>query len=95
MRQQVADSVKVKLSLSTPWYRMGGSAVQLHSFLTSTLHRDEWSVSCSGRSSFRKRAPVTHLIGGWVDPRASLNALDNSGPYGERNRDSRVLQALV
>jgi hypothetical protein len=41
---------------------------QLHSFLTSGLDRGE-SASCPGCFT-----PSSHWIGGWVDPRVSLDA---------------------
>jgi hypothetical protein len=43
--------------------------------LTSALDRGEWSASHPGRFTPRERAPGTHWIGGWVDPRAFLDAV--------------------
>jgi hypothetical protein len=43
--------------------------------LTSALDRDEWSASCPGRFTHRERAPGTHWLGGWVGPRAGLDAV--------------------
>jgi hypothetical protein len=43
--------------------------------LTSALDGDEWSASRLGRFTPRERAPGTHWIGGWVDPRAGLDAV--------------------
>jgi hypothetical protein len=54
----------------------GGVDVQIHIFLTSALAVAEWSASRSGRSTLGERAPGTHWIGGWVDPRADLDNLD-------------------
>jgi hypothetical protein len=45
-----------------------------HSF-TSALDGGEWSASSPGRFTARKRAPGTHWIGGWVGPRAVLDAV--------------------
>jgi hypothetical protein len=45
-----------------------------HSF-TSALDGGEWSASCPGRFISRERAPSTHWIGGWVGPRAVLDAV--------------------
>jgi hypothetical protein len=39
----------VNMSLTTPWRHIGGTEVQLHSFLTSALDGGEWSTSRSGR----------------------------------------------
>jgi len=49
--------------------------VELHPFLTSALDGGEWSASCPDRSYPRERAPGTHWIGGWVDPRLDLDAV--------------------
>jgi hypothetical protein len=43
--------------------------------LTSTLDRGEWSASRSGRCTPKERASGTHWIGGWVGPRAVLDAV--------------------
>jgi hypothetical protein len=43
--------------------------------LTSALDRDEWSVSLPGRFTPRERASGTHEIGGWVGPRAGVDAV--------------------
>jgi hypothetical protein len=43
--------------------------VQIHIFLVG----GEWSASRAGRFTPGERAPGTHWIGGWVDPRASLD----------------------
>jgi hypothetical protein len=44
--------------------------VYVHAFLTSALFEDEWSASRPGRFT-----PGTHLIGAWVGPRTSLDAV--------------------
>jgi hypothetical protein len=43
--------------------------------LTSALDGGEWSASRSGRFTPRERAPGTHFIGGWVGPKAVLDAV--------------------
>jgi len=43
--------------------------------LTSALDGDEWSDSRHGRFTPKERSPGTHWIGGWVVPRAGLDAL--------------------
>jgi hypothetical protein len=45
-------------------------------FLTSALDKDEWSASRPGRYTPGERAPGIYWIGGWLDPRAGLNALE-------------------
>jgi hypothetical protein len=43
--------------------------------LTSALDVDEWSSSRLCRFTHKERAPGTHWIGGWVGPRAGLDAV--------------------
>jgi hypothetical protein len=43
--------------------------------LTSALDGGEWSASSPGRFTPRERGPGTHWIGGWVGPRAILDAV--------------------
>jgi hypothetical protein len=54
----------------------GGVDVQTHVFLTSALVGGEWSASRPGRFTPGERAPGTHWIGGWLDPRAGLDDLE-------------------
>jgi hypothetical protein len=54
------------------YWESGG---KLHSFLTSALDGGEWSASRPGCITPRERAPGTHWIGGWVGPRAVLDAV--------------------
>jgi hypothetical protein len=49
--------------------------VQLHAFLTSAVDGSEWSASRPGRFTLRERTPDTHWIGGYVGPRAGLDAV--------------------
>jgi hypothetical protein len=54
-------------------------------FLTSALDGGEWSDSHPGRFTPRKRATGTHCLGGWVGPRAGLNAIEkNTAPAENR-----------
>jgi hypothetical protein len=55
----------------------GGVDVYIHIFLTSALAGGEWSASRPGHFTLGERAPGTHCIGGWVDPRASLDDVKN------------------
>jgi len=43
--------------------------------LTSVLDGGEWSASRPGRFIPKERVPGTHCIGGWVGPRAGLDAV--------------------
>jgi hypothetical protein len=45
-------------------------------FLTSALGRGEWSASRPGRFTLGEIALGTHWIGGWVGPRAGLDAVE-------------------
>jgi hypothetical protein len=54
----------------------GGVDVWTHVFLTSALVGGEWSASRPGRFTLGERAPDTHWIGGWVDPRAGLDNVE-------------------
>jgi hypothetical protein len=47
-----------------------------HVFLTSALILSEWSASRPGRFTPGDRAPGTHLIGGWLGPRAGLKDME-------------------
>jgi hypothetical protein len=53
-----------------------GVDVQIHIFLASALAGGEWSASRLGRLIPGERAPCTHWIGGWVDPRAGLDDVE-------------------
>jgi hypothetical protein len=53
-----------------------GVDVYFHIVLTSALVGGEWSASCPCRFTPGGRAPSTHWIGGWVDPRASLDDVE-------------------
>jgi hypothetical protein len=50
--------------------------VWVHIFLTLALVGGEWSASRPGRFTSEERAPGTHWIGGWVDPRSSLDDVE-------------------
>jgi hypothetical protein len=73
-------TVKVKLSLCFNWAPRHEGVLgewrysSTHS-LTSALDGGEWSASRTGRFTPRERAPGTHWIGGWVSPRAVLDAV--------------------
>jgi hypothetical protein len=44
-------------------------------YLTLALHGGEWTASLSGRFTHRERDPGIQWIGGWVGPRAVLDAV--------------------
>jgi hypothetical protein len=49
-----------------------GVDVKIHIFLTSALAGGEWSALRPSRFTPEEKSPGTHWMGGWVDPRASL-----------------------
>jgi hypothetical protein len=53
----------------------GGVELYLQAFLTFALDGGEWSASLPGRFTPREGAPDTHWIGGWMGPRAGLDAV--------------------
>jgi hypothetical protein len=55
--------------------RMGSGGV-VSPFLTSVLDEGEWSASRPGRLTPGERSLATHWIGGWVGPRAGLDAVE-------------------
>jgi hypothetical protein len=74
----------------------GGVDVYIHIFLTSALAGGEWSASRLRRFATGERAPGTHGIGGWVDPRAGLDDRDSksdtsvSQPVASRYTDYAI-----
>jgi hypothetical protein len=73
--QNMKQKVKVKPSRYTPWRRMWGEEVQLLLILNLGT-RWGWVESVTPRPRFPpgERTPGTHWIGGWVGPRAGLDA---------------------
>jgi hypothetical protein len=55
----------------------GGVDVEIHIFLTSALVGGECSASRLCRFIPAEGAPSTHWMGGWMDPRAGLNDVEN------------------
>jgi hypothetical protein len=45
-------------------------------FLTSTLVGCKWPISRSGYFTPWEKAPGTHWIGRWVDPRADIDDME-------------------
>jgi hypothetical protein len=66
---------KVKWSRYTPWWRLGWEEVQFLLILNFSI-RWGWVVSITPRPRFTpgERTPGTHCTGGWVGPRAGLDA---------------------
>jgi hypothetical protein len=53
----------------------GGVDAQIHIFLTFALG-GEWSASRPGRLTPGERAPGTHWIEGWVNPRTGVDDVE-------------------
>jgi hypothetical protein len=66
--------------------------------LTSALDGCEWSSSRPGRFTSRERAPGTHWIGSWVDPRAVPDAVvkrNIPSPRRESNPRTPIVQPVA
>jgi hypothetical protein len=69
----------------------------IHS-LTWALDEGEWSALRSGSFTRRERAPGTHWIGGWVGPRAVLDAVEKRkihSPSRESKSRTPIVQPVV
>jgi hypothetical protein len=69
----------------------------MHS-LTLALDGGKWSASCPGCFTPRERAPDTHWIGGWVGPRAVLDAVVKRKipiPCQESNPRNLIIQPIA
>jgi hypothetical protein len=58
-----------------PWRRMGNGGIAPR-FSTTAIDGGEWSASGPCRFTPKRRAPGPHCIGGWVCPRAGLDAVE-------------------
>jgi hypothetical protein len=95
--------VKVKLSLCFDWAPrqegvFGGWRYRSTDSLTSALDGSEWSASRTGRFTAKERAPGTHWIGGWVGPRAVLDAIVKRkipSPRRESSPRTPIVQPVV
>jgi hypothetical protein len=76
----------------------GGVEVWPTHSLTSALDGGGWSASHLGRFTPRERAPPTHWIGGWVGPRAVLDAVVKRkipSPRRESNHRTPIVQPVA
>jgi hypothetical protein len=55
----------------------GGVDIEIQTFLSTALARGEWLASRLCRFTHEERAHGTQWIGGWVDPRAGLDDVEN------------------
>jgi hypothetical protein len=66
--------------------------------LTSALDGGEWSASRPGHFTPKARALGTHWIGGWVGPRAILDAVVKRkipNPHQELNPRTLIVQPIA
>jgi hypothetical protein len=97
------EKVKAKLSLCFNWTPRYEGVLgkwrysSIHS-LTSALDGDEWLGSRPGRFTPRERAPGAQWRGGWVDPRAALDAVVKRkipSPRRESNPRTPIVQPVA
>jgi hypothetical protein len=72
--------------------------VCLHTFLTLALDGGECSASHPGRFTPTERSPGTHRKGGWVGPRAVLDAVVKRkipSPRRESNPRTPIVQPVA
>jgi hypothetical protein len=100
----ITIKVKVKLSLYffnwAPCHKgiLGSGGIAPHILLTLALDGGEWSASYPGHFTPRERAPGNHWIGGWVGPRAVLDALVKRkipSPHQDSNPRTPILQPIA
>jgi hypothetical protein len=81
-----------------PWRRIGGVDVYIHSFFDLGT-RWRWVVIFTPRPLYPQgRAPGTHWIGGWVSPRAVLDAVVKRkipSPRRESNPRTAIVQPIA
>jgi hypothetical protein len=75
-----------------------GSGGIVNSFFDLALDGGEWSASRPGRFTPRERVPITHWIGGWVGPRAIMDAVVKRkipSPRLESNPRTPIVQPVA
>jgi hypothetical protein len=78
------------------YWGSGGIAPRI--LLTSALDRGEWSASRPDRFIPRERVAGTHWIGGWVGPRAIMDAVVKRkipSPRRESNPRTPIVQSVL
>jgi hypothetical protein len=93
-----ANSVTDLWIPTMPWKSIGGVDYSSTHSLTSALDGGEWLASRRGRFNPKERALGTHLIGGWVGPRAVLDAMVKRkipSPRRESNPRTPIVQPVA
>jgi hypothetical protein len=83
---------------TTPWRCIGEWRYSSTYSLTSALDGGEWSASRPGRFSPSERAPGIRWTGGWVGPRAVLDAVVKRkipSPRRESNLRTPIVQPVA
>jgi hypothetical protein len=93
---------KVKLSLCFNWSPhhegvLGEWRYSSTHSLNSALEEGEWWASRPGRFTPKERIPCTQWIGGWMGPRAVLDAVKRkiSSPRRESNPRTPIIQPIA
>jgi hypothetical protein len=68
------DKKSSRYLITTPWRRVGNRSITPRIRSLCVLYGSEWWAYCSDSFTHLERAPDTHWIGGWVSPRAGLDA---------------------
>jgi hypothetical protein len=96
--QDIQSSIGTKSFLAEhhamkAYWESGGIDLRI---LASARDGGEWSVSRSSRFTPRKSAPGTHWIGGWVGPRAGLDAVvKRKVPSPWRDSNPPIIQPVA
>jgi hypothetical protein len=86
---------KVKLSRYHDAGAKGVSMYSSYSFLTSALHRDEWSASPLGRTLPRGRIPGSHRMEGSVGLRAGMDTDARGKMFAFAGDRTPLVQSVV
>jgi hypothetical protein len=62
--------------------------------LTSALDAGAWSASRPGRFTAGEGAPGTHLIGGWMDPKTGLDAVEKKPSSKKQQQNEKKLKHM-
>jgi hypothetical protein len=72
-----------------------GSGGTAPPFLTSALHRGEWSVSSPDLFTPEERAPNAYCIGEWVAHRAGPDALEKRKSLSSAGNRTSAVQSVA
>jgi hypothetical protein len=81
--------------VTTPWRSTGGVEVYLHACLTSTLEGGECSASRPARFTPREKSSSIYWTGGWLRPRACLDAVAKRKIAATAGNRTPVIRAVA